>query len=179
MIVTETPKRTNEMTAREYAHSLGLAKLGRGRLSPAAKEAIREATANGVVFLPSASERAKAEAELRKAEGRTRKPKATTPVDTVNGVIRGGKFSKDVVKSDYDGKPVHPSVDWYRRTFYVGAYVVNSEGMTMFCISNEPDSEGFTHFVDKTGKKWKAKVNGSWGTRPGWANGGTSAENAA
>lgn len=170
---------SNAMTAREYAHSLGLAKLGRGRLSPAAKAEIAKAEKNGIVFLPSASERAKAEAELRKAEGRTRKPKATTPVDTAKAVIRGGKFSNDVVVSDYDGKSVHPSVDWYQNVFGVGKYVVNPEGQTLFCISNEPDSEGWTRFVDKAGKVWKYRVNAMWGTRPGWTSGGTSAETAA
>lgn len=177
--MTVTIDERNAMTAREYAHSLGLAKLGRGKLSQDARDAIAKAESEGVTFQPSASDVAKAEAEARKAEGRTRKPKATTPNNTPNSVIVGGKFTDKVVKSDYDGASLHPSVEWFRKTFYVGAYVSTPTGQTLFCISNEPDSEGWCRFVDKAGKVWKYRVNAMWGVRKGWTTGGESTENAA
>lgn len=168
---TATADKRSEMTAREYIVSLGLGKMGKGRMSQPAKEAIAKAESEGVTFkLPAHVIAAQERAANPKQK---RKPKVTK--NTVHEpVIRGGKFSNDVPVSDYDGKPTLPSVSWYKRTFYVGAFVVNPEGMTLLCISNEPDSEGFTYFVDKYGKKWKAKVNASWGTRKGWPQGGIS-----
>lgn len=173
---TATMDKRSEMTAREYAASLGLAKMGRGRMSPDAKAAIAKAESEGVTFKLPAHILA---AQEREANGpkRTRKPRPEA--NTHEPVIVGGKFSDKVVTSDYDGKPVHPPVSWYKALFYVGSYVCDPQGRTLFCISNEPDSEGFTRFVDKAGKVWKAKVNASWGTRPGWPNGGISAEDNA
>ena len=158
---------TATMTAREYAHSLGLAKLGRGRLSPAAVEAIEKAKNEGMEFLPSASEIAKLEAEKRQAEGRTRKKPRVTNHEPV---IVGGKPT-DKVKLGEDGLPVHPPVSWYERLFAFGNFVVNPEGMTLRVVTEGPDAAGFTHFIDKAGKFWKAKVNASWGSSSGWPTG--------
>jgi hypothetical protein len=173
-VPTATMDKRSEMTAREYAASLGLAKMGRGRMSPLAKAAIAKAESEGVTFKLPAHVLA---AQERETNGPKRVRKAHTPKAETGRVVREGKLTDKVVTSDYDGKPVHPSEDWYRKTFYVGAYVSNPEGMTLFCVTNEPDSEGFTHFVDKHAKKWKAKVNASWGTRKGWPQGGTSIDN--
>jgi hypothetical protein len=162
--------RRSEMTAREYAASLGLAKMGRGRMSPAAKQAIAKAESEGVVFKLPAHVLA---AQERAESGPKRIRKASTPNNSREAVIVEGKPS-NAVKLGEDGKPTHPPLSWYEKVFAFGNFVCNPQGMTLRVVSEFPDSEGFTHFIDKTGKKWHAKVNGSWGVRKGWPEGGVS-----
>lgn len=168
MTVTETPKRTDEMTAREYAVSLGLAKMGRGRMSPLATAAIDEAIANGVTF----KEPAHVIAARERAENpkRTRKPRVET-VSVGNVDFRGNPNPAD----PHDGTPNRPDKAWYERVFGFGNFVCNPQGLTLRVTCEKMDAEGFTSFIDNHGKGWKAKVNASWGVRQGWP---TSTSNA-
>jgi hypothetical protein len=88
----------------------------------------------------------------------------------------GGKPS-NTVKLGEDGQPVHPPMSWYEKVFAFGNFVCDPQGKTLRVISEFADDEGFTHFIDKTGKKWKAKVNASWGVRQDWSKSAASTDN--
>lgn len=163
---TATIDKRSEMTAREYAASLGLAKMGRGRMSPHAKAAIAKAESEGVVFKVPAHILAQQEREANPK--RKRKP---TTVKAGSVDFRGRANPAD----PYDGKTNRPDQDWYERVFAFGNFVCNPEGLTLRVTCERMDAEGFTHFIDAHGKGKKAKVNGSWGTRQGWPKGGISA----
>lgn len=167
-MTTATVDKRSEMTAREYAVSLGLAKMGRGRMSPAAKAAIAKAESEGVSFkLPPHVIAAQERAANPK---RTRKPKVIATVQDESVDFRGNPNPQN----SYDGKQDRPGMEWYQEKFAFGNFVCNPEGLTLRVVCERMDAEGFTHFIDKTGKKWKAKVNASWGTRKGWPQGGVS-----
>jgi hypothetical protein len=142
-------------------------------MSPAAKEAIAKAESEGVVFKLPAHVLA---AQERAESGPKRQRKPSTPSNSRETVIVGGKPT-NTVKLGEDGQPTHPPLSWYERVFSFGNFVCDPEGKTLRVVSEFADSEGFTHFIDKTGKQWKAKVNASWGVRQGWPTGVPSSDN--
>lgn len=139
---------TMDMTPREYAVSLRLAKMGKGRMSPAAHAAIKAAEDKGVVF--------KVPAHILAAQERAANPK------------RKKSPKADNVVPAADGGPTGPSEEWLNGTFAFGNFVRNPEGVTLRVTSETPDSTGFTHFITEAGLRKKAKVNARWGTAKGW-----------
>lgn len=154
-MTTKTDKRS-EMTAREYAASLGLAKMGRGRLSPAAKEAISKAEKDGVTFKLPAHVVA---AQEREKNGPKRKSRTTRAVV----MSKTGE-----THSQNDRYPHGDISEWYKANFTFGAFVRNDEGKTLRVTSEFPDAKGYTHFIDAAGLRFKAIVNARWGTAKGW-----------
>lgn len=95
------------MTEREYAHSLGLAKLGRGKFSAEAKAAIAKAKAGGMEFrstayVPTGKPRGGRKPQARnfdiveKSEGEVvvTEPKARPKVSEVRASAPRGKIDK-------------------------------------------------------------------------------------
>lgn len=181
-----------DMTAREYAASLGLAKLGRGRMSPAAKAAIAKAESQGITFKLSNSAVYMAELAQRRANGevirRGRRPSATTTPKAVTAKKPRGKrvltsehiaamqagrnkakqeAAGEILPLDASEKGRSYSEEWYQKTFAVGNFVCSRDGQT-YQVLSQKDADGFTHFLDIDGRKWKAKVNASWGVRKGF-----------
>lgn len=200
--MTITVTEMSRMTAREYAVSLGLAKPARGKMSASAYSAIAKAESQGVTFQKSASELAKEDVARRRASGevvrRGRKPSATKKAVSVN-VVKTEKKKRVLteehkaamqagrVKAKLEGQgavlPLEEhekggtySQDWYDRVFQVDAFVCMPDGRTLK-VTKRKDASDYTHFVDKEGKTWKAKVNGMWGVRKGWPTGGVSVGN--
>lgn len=157
----------SEMTAREYAVNLGLAKPTRGRMSPAAYEAISKAEKRGVTFKLSASKLAEI---ARKDQPLSKRVMS----DSHKAALAAGRARAAAEKSGVITMPekhergqMH-SQEWYEKTFKDGAFVCNPAGITFKVVSDNVDKNGFTHLIDKAGKKCKAKVNASWGVRKGW-----------
>jgi len=191
------------MTEREYAVSLGLAKPSRGRMSPAAMKAIAEAKAKGQTFRKSDSELYKEELERRRASGevirRGRKPSGKKDVVNVVKPERKKRVlteehkaamqaGRKKAKAEGEGAilPLEEhekgrtySEEWYARTFYPGAFVCMPSGITYRVVDPTRDEKGRAIFVDKYGRKWKAKVNAGWGVRTCWPDGGKSAATTA
>lgn len=148
----------SKMTAREYAASLNLAKMGKGRLSPAAHAAIKAAEAEGVTFKLPAHVIA---AQEREKNGPKRNRRPAMPVPT------SPRSAAD--KHSADDRHPHADIsEWFKANFGFGSFVRNPQGKTMRVTSEFPDVEGYTHFVDEAGKRFKAIVNGQWGTSKGW-----------
>src|SRR5438874_345383 len=103
-----------EMTKREYAVSLGLAKMGRGRMSPAAMTAIAKAESEGVTF----AEPAHVIAARERVENskRTRKPRSETVTASTDSVDFRGRPNP----AAFDGTPNRPDASWYERMFAFG-----------------------------------------------------------
>lgn len=81
------------MTEREYAHSLGLAKLGRGKFSSEAKAAIAKAKAEGMEF------RSTAYVPTGKPRGRKANPVSATHVITnLKTTSESGEVTDNVIK---------------------------------------------------------------------------------
>lgn len=145
-MTTMTTDPRNEMTAREYAVSLGLAKPTKGRMSPVALARIAQAEKEGVVF--------KEPAHVIAARERAANPKRKRKPDTSSHA--------------YDNKPTGPSAEWLNGTFAFGNFVRNPEGVTLRVTSEFPDKDGYTYFINQEGLRKKAKVNARWGTAKGW-----------
>ena len=167
-----TIDKRSEMTAREYAVSLGLAKMGRGRMSPLAKAAIGKAEKEGVTFKLPAHVIAQMEREANPKRVRKGKKPVNAETDAVD--FRGNPNPPD----PYDGTPNRPSQEWYDRMFAFGNFVCNPQGLTLRVTCEKMDAEGFTHFIDAHGAHKKARVYGSWGIRQGWPKGGISTNDA-
>jgi len=191
---------TATMTKREYAVSLGLAKPARGRMSPAAYDAIAKAESEGMVFRKSNTEAYKEDLERRRASGEVirrgrkstgvSKASVSTPQPKVKRVLTpehiaamqaGRKKAKlegqgAILPLEDHEKGGSYSQEWYDRVFQVDNFVCSPDGYTLK-VTKLKDASGYTYFVDKYGKSWKAKVNASWGTRKGWPTGGKSADN--
>lgn len=166
------PTATVEMTKREYAVSLGLAKMGRGRMSPAAMAAIAKAESEGVAFAEPAHVIAARERAANPK--RTRKPRPQNTVNSDSVDFRGNLNPLD----PHDGTPNRPNQAWYERMFSFGNFVCTPQGLTLRVTCEKMDAEGFTHFIDAHGTRKKARVNAGWGVREGWPKGGISTDNA-
>ena len=96
-----TIDKRSEMTAREYAVSLGLAKMGRGRMSPLAKAAIGKAEKEGVTFKLPAHVIAQMEREANPKRVRKGKKPVNAETDAVD--FRGNPNPPD---------PYDPGTTW-------------------------------------------------------------------
>lgn len=163
---TVTADKRSEMTAREYAVSIGLAKMGRGKMSAPAYAAIAEAESEGVTF----KEPAHVTAARERSENPKRKRKGANPVNAE--VVANSDGAEIRVTDDGRTQERHGehwfSPGWFQKTMYFGAFVCNPEGKTLRVISERPNAEGFTYFIDVNGKQYKAKVHARWGVRQGW-----------
>jgi hypothetical protein len=163
--MTITP--LSSMTAREFAAGLGLAKLGKGKLSAAAQDAIKAEEAQGTVF--------KLPAHIVAAQERAAKPKAKrTMTDEHKAALAAGRAAAITRPVRTDAEPIETNVsvdisDWYVTNFQVGNYVRNPEGKTLKVTAMRTEDGEYTYFVDVHGKRFKAKVNARWGTAKGWA----------
>jgi hypothetical protein len=179
-------KAASNMTKRDYAVSLGLAKKSRGRMSPAAYAAIEAAEKAGVKFQPSATELAAQERTERLARGeivkrgyrkgqlaseapaRAKTAKAEVVSTKIYAVVHQDKKpSKHLPAPHERGRGF--SDEWYERLFQFGQFVCNPEGETLRVTSpGYPDEQGFTHFIDRHQVAKKARVTSSWGSATGF-----------